>query len=303
MECLRTPEDRFVGLPDFDIEPQYASVPDGEGGQLRMAFVEAGPRDGPPVLLLHGEPTWSFLYRRMLPLLAEAGLRAVAPDLVGFGRSDKPTRVEDYSTARHVEWIRALAFDALDLTAVTMVGQDWGALTGLRLAAEHPEQFARLVVANGLLPSGDTTMPEIWWAFRRTVEQASTLDVARIVQSGCVARLAEDVRAGYDAPFPGESYKAGVRAFPLLVPTAPDDPAGPANRAAWEVLTRSETPLLTAFSDSDPITAAWAPHFQQLPGAAGRDHPVVTGGGHFLQEDEGAQLAAYVIDFVRATAG
>lgn len=302
MHCLRTPDDRFAGLPDFDYEPHYADVPDGEGSRLRMAWVEAGPTDGQQVLLLHGEPSWSFLYRHMLPVLADAGLRAIAPDLVGFGRSDKPAEVHDHTYARHVEWVRALAFDVLELRKITLVGQDWGGLIGLRLAAEHPERFARLVLANTGLPTGDHPMPEVWHRFREAMQSAPIIDVARFVQAGCTTELTPQVRAGYDAPFPDASYQAGPRAMPGLVPTTPDDPATPANRAAWDVLSRSQMPALVAFSDRDPITAAMAPILKGvLPGAQGREHPVIAGAGHFLQEDAGAELAHHVVDFVAAT--
>jgi len=300
MDILRTPEDRFSGLPDFPYEPRYADIPDGEGGTLRMAYVEHGPADGPPVLLLHGEPTWSLLYRTMMPVLTAAGLRAVAPDLIGFGRSDKPSHLTDYSTLRHVEWTRSLIFDHLDLRGVTLVGQDWGGLIGLRLAAEHPDRFARLVAANAVLPTGDDAMPDVWWQFRRAVERAQTLDISRIVQSGCRTRLSSEVRAAYDAPFPGESFKVAARAFPLLVPTSPDDPATVANRAAWEALSTSDTPVLVAFSDSDPITGPVGEMFRsRLPGARGRSHPVIADAGHFLQEDAGPDLAQHVVEFVR----
>ena len=301
MEILRTPDARFAGLPDFDYAPQYVTVPDGEGGSLRMAYVAAGPADGPVVLCLHGEPSWSFLYRTMMPVLAAAGLRVVAPDLVGFGRSDKPARIEDHSYARHLEWVRCLAFDRLDLRAVTLVGQDWGGLIGLRLAAEHPDRFARLVAANTGLPTGDQPLPEVWWQFRRVVERAESLDIARLVQAGCRTTLAPAVRAGYDAPFPDGHYQAGPRAMPRLVPTAPNDPASAANRAAWAELTTATTPLLVAFSDGDPITGAMAPVLRRaLAGAQGRDHPVIAGAGHFLQEDAGPELASHVVAFVRA---
>ena len=302
METLRTPEERFAELPEFPYPPQYAEVPDGAGGRLRMAWVTAGPPDGEPVLLLHGEPSWSFLYRRMIPVLAGAGLRVIAPDLVGFGRSDKPGRPEDHSYARHVEWMRALVLDVLDLHSITLVGQDWGGLIGLRLAAEHPDRFARIVAANTGLPTGDTDMPEVWHRFREAVQQAETLDISRFVQSGCRTRLDDAVRAGYDAPFPDEAYKAGPRAMPGLVPTRPDDPASGANRAAWQALTGSSTPFLVAFSDQDPITGAMAPILRRrMPGAAGRDHPVIHGAGHFLQEDAGPELAQAVARFVAAT--
>jgi haloalkane dehalogenase len=299
METLRTPDDRFADLPGFAQPPSYAEVPDGEGSTLRMAYVEAGPADGPVALLLHGEPSWSFLYRHVMDELAAAGIRAVAPDLVGFGRSDKPARIEDHSYARHVEWVRALAFDVLDLSDVTLVGQDWGGLLGLRLVAEHPDRFARVVASNTGLPTGDLGMPAVWWRFRRAVEKATVLDVGRLVASGCVRPMAQEVRAAYDAPYPDESLKAGPRAMPLLVPTAPDDPATEANRAAWETLTRLDLPFLVAFSDSDPITAAMAPVLQRaMPGAQGREHPVVEGAGHFLQEDAGPVLGRLVADFM-----
>jgi haloalkane dehalogenase len=302
MDLLRTPEGRFRALPDFPVETRYAEVPalpGREGGRLRMAYAESGPPDGPVALLLHGEPSWSFLYRHVMAVLAEAGVRSVAPDLVGFGRSDKPARVEDHSYARHVEWVRALAFDALHLREVTLVGQDWGGLIGLRLVAEHPDRFARVVAANTGLPTGEVSMPDVWWQFRRAVEKAEVLDVGRLVQSGCRRPMSEEVRAAYDAPFPDETYKAGPRAMPLLVPTAPDDPATEANRAAWRALTRWERPFLVAFSDGDPITGGMAPVLRRsVPGAQGLDHPVVEGAGHFLQEDAGHRLGEIVAGFV-----
>ncbi len=299
MRTLRTPDERFVDLPGFDLPPQYADVPDGDGGTLRMAYVTDGPTDSPVVLLLHGEPSWSFLYRTMIPVLVDAGLRVVAPDLVGFGRSDKPTEIDDHSYTRHVEWLRALCFDVLDLRAVTLVGQDWGGLLGLRLVAEHPERFARVVAANTGLPTGEHDMPAVWWQFRRAVERAETLDVGRLVQSGCRTPFPAEVRAAYDAPFPDETFKAGPRAMPLLVPTRPDDPATEANRAAWAALSRSDLPFLCAFSDGDPITAAMAPILRRtVPGARDREHPTITGAGHFLQEDAGPALAAEVAKFV-----
>jgi haloalkane dehalogenase len=295
MRTLRTPEERFTDLPDFPYPPGYAQVGDG----LRMAYVQAGPADGPPVLLLHGEPSWSFLYRRVMRVLAAAGCRAVAPDLIGFGRSDKPAEVADHSYARHVEWVRALAFDALDLREVTLVGQDWGGLIGLRLVAEHPDRFARVVAANTGLPTGDQQMPEIWWRFRESVLNAPSLDVARFVRAGCRTELSAEVLAAYDAPFPDQSFTSGVRAMPSLVPTSPDDPAAAANRAAWQRLSTWDKPFLVAFSDSDPITGGMAPILRRvIPGAAGLDHPTITGAGHFLQEDAGEQLGEVIARFV-----
>ncbi len=305
MELLRTPDDCFADLPDFPYEPHYAVISDldaDHSGALRMAWVEAGPDDGPAVVLLHGEPSWSFLYRTMLPTLAEAGLRAIAPDLVGFGRSDKPTDIADHTYARHVEWTRALLADVLDLRAVTLVGQDWGGLIGLRLVAENPERFARVVAANTGLPAGDHPMPQIWHRFKDTVQQAETLDIGRLVRSGCRRPMSPQVQAGYDAPFPDESFKAGPRAMPGLVPIRPDDPASEANRAAWATLTTMTLPVLVAFSDSDPITAAMGPILRNaLPGAQGRTHPTIADAGHFLQEDAGPELAAQVVDFVATT--
>lgn len=300
MNVLRTPDDRFGALPDFPYEPQCAEVDDGEGGRLRLAYVEAGPSEGPVALLLHGEPSWSFLYRHVVRELTDAGIRSVALDLVGFGRSDKPTRPEDHSFARHVEWVRAAVFDVLDLRDLTLVGQDWGGLIGLRLVAEHPDRFTRVVAANTGLPTGDRNMPEIWWQFRRAVETAEVLDIGRLVQAGCVTRLSPEVRAAYDAPFPSEEYKAGPRVMPRLVPTAPDDPAAEANRAAWEVLHRWDKPFLVAFGDSDPITGAMAPILRKsIPGSEGLDHPVIEKAGHFLQEDAGDRLGQVVAAFIR----
>ena len=302
MQTLRTPDDAFAELPDFGYEPHYAEVPDGEGGALRMAWVEDGPADGEPVLLLHGEPSWSFLYRRMIPPLAAAGLRVIAPDLVGFGRSDKPARRDDHTYARHVEWVRHLVEDVLDLRGTTLVGQDWGGLIGLRLATEHPDRFARLVLANTGLPTGDHPMPEIWHQFKQVMETAPTLDVSRFVQAGCQHEMTEDVRRAYDAPFPDASFQAAPRAMPGLVPIRPDDPASAANRAAWDVLAHWDVPVLIAFSDGDPITGGMAPLLKQLlPGAPGRDHPTIAGAGHFLQEDAGPELAGEVVAFVRST--
>lgn len=300
MQTLRTPEERFAALPDFPYAPRYCEVDDDEGGKLRMAWVEAGPADADPVLMLHGEPTWSFLYRRMIPILVASGHRVICPDLVGFGRSDKPTRREDHTYARHVEWMRTLAFDVLDLRRVTLVGQDWGGLIGLRLAAEHPDRFSRIVVANTGLPTGDMPMPDIWWTFRKAIQGQPSIEVGSFVQWGCQQQMTDAVRAAYDAPFPDDAYCAGPRAMPGLVPTSPDDPATEANRSAWAALCASPTPMLVAFSDSDPITGPMAAIFkQEMRGVQGIDHPVIPGAGHFLQEDAGEELAKHIVDFLR----
>jgi haloalkane dehalogenase len=299
VESYRTPDDRFADLPDFPWPPSYADVPDGDGGLLRMAYVDSGPADGPVALLLHGEPSWSFLYRHVIRELVDAGLRCVAPDLVGFGRSDKPLALADHTFARHVEWVRALAFDHLDLGAVTLVGQDWGGLIGLRLVAEHPDRFARVVAANTGLPTGDVDMPELWWLFHDAVAKAEVLDIGRLVAAGCARGMAEDVRAAYDAPFPTEESKVAPRAMPTLVPTRPDDPASEANRAAWAFLGAWERPFLTAFGDSDPITGGMERILQQhVPGAAGLHHTTIANAGHFLQEDAGEELGRVVARFM-----
>jgi haloalkane dehalogenase len=299
MDVLRTPDERFARLPDYPFAPHYVEV---DEGRLRVHHLDEGPADGPVVLLMHGEPSWSFLYRRMIPVLAGAGLRCVAPDLVGFGRSDKPAAREDYSYARHVEWMREALFDRLGLTGVTLVGQDWGGLIGLRLVGEHPERFARVVAANTGLPTGDTPMSEAFLAWQRFAQETPEFPVGRIVAGGCRTEVVPEVVAAYDAPFPSDAFTAGARAFPVLVPTSPDDPATPANRAAWDTLAGWDRPFLTAFSDGDPITGGGEAIFQRtIPGAQGRTHPTIAGGGHFLQEDCGPELARVVAEFVAAT--
>lgn len=302
MDVLRTPEERFEGLPGFPFAPHYVEVPGGDGGTLRVHHLDEGPAGGPVILLLHGEPSWCFLYRKMIPVLVEAGLRCVAPDLVGFGRSDKPAAQDDYTYAAHVEWMRAALFDGLDLRDVTLVGQDWGGLVGLRLVGEHPDRFARVVVANTGLPTGDARMTEAFLAWQRYSQETEHFHVGGIVKGGCRTDLSPEVVAAYDAPFPDDSYKAGARIFPSLVPTTPDDPAAEANRRAWEVLQRWEKPFLTAFSDSDAITKGGERVFQSLvPGAKGQPHTTIQGAGHFLQEDKGEELAKVVVDFIART--
>ena len=300
MQTLRTPEGRFDDVPDFPYAPRYCEVSDGDGGALRVAWVEDGPEGADPVLMLHGEPSWSYLYRKMIPILVAVGHRVICPDLVGFGRSDKPTRREDHSYARHVEWMRTVAFDVLDLRDVTLVGQDWGGLIGLRLAAEHPERFAHLVVANTGLPNGEQPMADIWWRFREVITTVPELNIGWFVQGGCRQLLSDEVRSGYDAPFPADEYSVGPRAMPGLVPTSPEDPAAAANKAAWAKLSVSPTPMLVAFSDSDPITGPMAAIFQrEMRGAQGIDHPTIRGAGHFLQEDAGEELADHIVEFLR----
>jgi haloalkane dehalogenase len=301
VDALRTPDDRFDGLTDYPFSPNYEEIPDGDGGKLRVHYVDEGPRDAPPVLMLHGEPSWSYLYRKMVPVIVAAGYRAIAPDLVGFGRSDKPTNREDYTYQGHVDWMRAL-LEAIDLGDATFVGQDWGGLIGLRLVAEHPDRFARVVAANTFLPTGDRDPGPAFLAWQKYSQETPEFHVGGIVKGGCVTPLSDDVIAAYDAPFPDDTYKAGARQFPMLVPTRPDDPAAEPNRKAWESLAQWKKPFLTAFSDSDPVTGGADRVLQSsIPGAAGQPHTTIVGGGHFLQEDKGEELARVVCDFIAAT--
>jgi haloalkane dehalogenase len=303
MEVLRTPDERFAGLPGYGFAPHYTEVPSGDGsGTLRIHHVEEGPAGaGETVLLMHGEPSWSYLYRTMIPVITAAGHRALAPDLVGFGRSDKPVARGDYTYQRHVDWMTAW-LEAADLRHVTLVCQDWGGLIGLRLVAEHPDRFARVVAANTFLPTGDNNPGEAFLNWRRFSQEVEDFAVGTIVNFGCATDLPADVVAAYDAPFPDDSYKAGARQFPTLVPIAPDDPASEPNRAAWRVLEQWKKPFLTAFSDADPVTSGGEKPLQaRIPGAAGQAHTTIRGGGHFLQEDRGPALADVVVDFINRT--
>lgn len=292
---MRTPDERFEQIEGFDFEPRWLELPGG----LRMGYVSEGPPNAPVVVLVHGEPTWGFLYRRLIPPLVASGLRVVVPDLVGFGRSDKPSSVGDYSFAGHVEWLRAALFDVLDVAEIYYVGQDWGGLLGMRLLAEHPERFAGVVMSNTGLPTGDVAMPLAWQRFRDMVRTAERLDIARMVDAGCLQSLTAAARAAYDAPFPAPEYCAGVRAFPELVPNTPDDPASQANRQAWATLSRLSVPFLCAFSDSDPLTRGGDGWMRsRIPGAADREHAMITGAGHFLQEDQPDGFADVISRFV-----
>ncbi|HEY5165585.1 MAG TPA: haloalkane dehalogenase [Acidimicrobiia bacterium] len=302
MQVLRTPDEQFESLPGYGFDPHYVDVPDGDGGRLRLHYVDEGPTDGAPILLLHGEPSWSYLYRSMIPVITAAGMRALAPDLVGFGRSDKPAQREDYTYQRHVDWTRSL-LDALDVAPLTLVAQDWGGLIGLRLVADRPDRFARVVAANTFLPTGDRDPGDAFRAWQRFSQETPSFDVGRIVSGGCTSDLSPEIVAAYDAPFPDDTYKAGARQFPLLVPTSPDDPASIANRDAWDVLRTWTKPFLTAFSDRDPITAGADKALRaEIPGCEGQPHTTIEGAGHFLQEDRGEQLAGVVCSFVRAHA-
>lgn len=291
---LRTPDECFADLPGYDFAPRYAETGDG----LRVHYVDEGPPAAPPVLLMHGEPTWSYLYRKMVPVLVGAGLRVVAPDLVGFGRSDKPEDRDAYTYARHVQWMADVLFGHLGLDGITFFGQDWGGLVGLRLLAAAPGRYARVVVANTGLPTGDRPPTDAFLQWQRFSQEADDFPIGSIISHGCAERLPAEVVAAYDAPFPDDRHKAGARVFPSLVPTSADDPAHADNVAAWEVLRRFDRPFLCAFSDGDPITRGGERAFLgTVPGAAGQPHTTVTGAGHFLQEDKGEELARLVADF------
>ena len=295
MNALRTPDFRFENLPGYDFAANYVEV-DG----LRMHYIDEGPHDGDVVLLLHGEPSWSYLYRHMIPLLTDAGLRVIAPDLIGFGQSDKPAKKSDYSYAGHVAWMTQFVA-TLDLTEITLFCQDWGSLIGLRVAAENQHRFARVALANGGLPTGDQEMPRIFKVWQIFARFSPWFPIGKLIQKGTISELSEDVVAAYDAPFPTSKYQVAARAFPALVPTTPDDPASNANRAAWQVFSQWEKPFLTMFSNRDPITRGGEKLWQsKVPGAQNREHVTITNAGHFLQEDRGPELAAVLIGFVQS---
>jgi len=294
MEILRTPDERFRDLPGWTYEPRYLEV-DG----LRVHYVDEGPRDAPAVLMLHGEPSWSFLYRKVIAVVVGAGLRAVAPDLVGFGRSDKPAARSDYTYARHVAWMQGV-LRRLDLRGATLLGQDWGGLIGLRLVAAEPERFDRVVAANTFLPTGDQPLGSAFEKWRAYSQETPDFNVGKIVARACARPVEPAVVAAYDAPFPDDRYKAGARQFPMLVPASPADPEAPANRAAWQVLAGFAKPFLTLFGDSDKVTRGGDALLQALiPGAKGQPHRTLERAGHFLQEDVGEELGRAVVEFVR----
>lgn len=291
MMILRTPEDRFANLADFAYAAHYAEVADG----LRMAYVDEGAGD--PILCLHGEPSWSFLYRKMIPRLAKVG-RVIAPDLIGFGRSDKPASADDYTYANHYAWTRAL-IERLDLRRVTLVCQDWGGLIGLPLAMDMPDRFARLVVMNTGLPTGDEPPTAGFMAWRSAAEKMTDMDVGRVIQSGCATKLAPEVVAAYNAPFPDATYKSGAHKFPLLVPISPDSEASATLRRARAGIKQWHKPALVMFSDKDPVTAGGDKSFRKnLPTAGEQPQITIHGGGHFLQEDKGEEIAEHIAAFI-----
>lgn len=294
MKALRTPDARFENLPDYPFAPHYVEI-----AGLRMHYVDEGPDSAETVLLLHGEPSWSYLYRHMIPPLADAGLRVVAPDLIGFGRSDKPAKKDDYTYAAHVAWMQQF-LTSLDLNNITLFCQDWGSLIGLRVAAENEHRFARIALGNGGLPTGDQQMPDAFMKWRTFALHSPYFPIGKLIQKATRTELSDEIVAAYDAPFPSRKYKAGARKFPALVPITPDDPASDANREAWKTFGRWEKPFLTCFSDKDPITRGGDKVWQQhVPGAQGQPHTTIQDAGHFLQEDKGPELAKLLIDFIR----
>ncbi|MCP4549341.1 MAG: haloalkane dehalogenase [bacterium] len=298
MKVLRTPDECFQNLPAYPFDPHYTEVGDGEGGTLRMHHVEAGPEDGKTVLCLHGELSWSYLYRKMLPRFAAAGYRAVASDLVGFGRSDKPAAQSDYSYRRHLDWLTAW-MNENDLNLIHLVAHDWGGLLGLRLLAADPNRFARLVLANTFLPTGDQPLSEGFRRWRDYSQRKPQFKVGEIISRSFQSEVPPEVTAAYDAPFPDESYKAGVRALSGLVPDNGADPESAANRDAWETLKSWRKPTLTAFSDLNPNTRGLDKIFQKIvPGTVGQPHTTIRKAGHFLQEDQGEKLADTIIAFL-----
>jgi haloalkane dehalogenase len=293
---LRTPQDRFAGLADFPWTPHYTEV-----GGLQIACIDEGPRDAQIVLLMHGEPTWSYLYRKMIPVLLEAGYRVIAPDLVGFGRSDKPAAKSDYSYLNHVLWMNAWV-EKNALRNMTLFCQDWGSLVGLRMVAAMPERFDRVVLANGGLPTGHDPVPRAFHVWRAFARFSPWFPIGRIVKTGCAFGLSPHEVAAYDAPYPSSRYKVAARMFPLFVPTTPDNVESANNVAAWEVFKRWEKPFLTLFSNRDPITRGGYKVWQvTVPGAQGQPHAITRGAGHFLQEDKGAEVAAAIAAFMQAT--
>ena len=297
MKALRTPDERFASLTDWPYAPNYLEIDDGEGSGLRLHYVDEGPKDGATVLLMHGEPSWGYLYRKIIAALAGKGHRVIAPDLIGFGRSDKPAARTDYSYERHVDWMSQW-LTKLDLQDVTLFCQDWGGLIGLRLVAAFPARFAGLVIANTSLPTGKGSSAgfKAWLEFSQSVPQMA---IGTIVNGGTARQLSPQEIAAYDAPFPDETYKEGARQFPVLVPVTPEHASVAENRAAWAVLDQFDRPVITAFSDGDPVTQGGEAPFQtRIPGAHGQPH-VTLNGGHFLQEDRPDDIVSIIDALIR----
>lgn len=299
MTVLRTPDTRFVDLEGYDFAPRYTDIADAALGTLRVHYLDEGPRDGPCILMMHGEPSWSYLYRKMIPPLVAAGARVLAPDLVGFGRSDKPAAVSDYTYQRHVDWMTAW-LNAVGPHDVTLFCQDWGGLIGLRLVAADPDRFRAVVASNTFLPTGDRAPSEAFMAWKKFSQEVPVFPAGNIVLGATARGISDAARAAYDAPFPDESFKAGARAFPLIVPLTADDAGVAENLAAWKILETWEKPFLTLFGDSDPITAGVDKVMQQrIPGTRGLPHRIIENAGHFIQEDAGETLAAEIAGLLR----
>jgi haloalkane dehalogenase len=300
MQTLRTPDSRFEASGALDYRPNYVNVKSEDGTTLRMHYFDEQPEAPNPVLMLHGEPSWAFIYRRVMRACLAAGLRCLAPDLIGFGRSDKPVEAADHTYERHVGWMLQF-IDALDLQRITLLCHDWGGLIGLRLVADHPWRFARVIAANTTLPTGRHPPPAAFLAWRQFARADAELAVGSLMQGGCVTPLSAEVAAAYEAPFPDERYKAGIRQLPALVPTHPEDPGAVANRRAWESLSRFDKPFLTVFGDQDPFTAGAERIFQRkIPGAFGERHIILPNVGHFIQEDAGEELGLITAAFAGA---
>jgi len=297
VKVLRTPDAAFAALPDFPFAPHFCEIRDAATGTpLRIHYIDEGPRDAPVVLMMHGEPTWSYLYRHMIGPVAQAGYRVVAPDLVGFGKSDKPAAKSDYTYAAHVAWMRQWV-EALGLTNITLACQDWGSLVGLRLVAAMPERFSGVVLSNGGLPEGGPA-PRAFAIWRAFSQWSPLFPIGKIISKGTKRGLSPEEIAAYDAPFPDAGYKAGARIFPSLVPFA-GNPAVPDQQAAWQVFDRWDKPFLCAFSDGDPITRTGETRFiGRVPGTAGQAHRTLKG-GHFIQEDDPQGFVAAILEVVR----
>jgi len=293
MKLLNTPEERFKDLPDFRFESHFIEV-DG----INIHYIDEGTNQEEVILLMHGEPSWSFLYRHMIPILVKGGYRVLAPDLVGFGRSDKPTEQGDHTYKKHVEWMTKW-LKLLNIGNITLFCQDWGSLIGLRIAIENQERFKRIILSNGGLPTGEERMSNAFSNWREFSRTATKFYVGRIIQGATTTKLSRDILNAYEAPFPDDSFKAGARIMPSLVPISKDDPEHEANKKAIEQFKKWEKPFLTAFADEDPITRGGYKFWQEnVPGAQGQKHTTVKNAGHFVQEDKGPELANLIIKFI-----
>lgn len=297
MDFLRTPSDRFQNLEGYAFAENYLNISDG----LRLHYVDEGPKDQEVVLLLHGEPSWSYLYRKMIPIFVKNGFRTIAPDLIGFGKSDKPTKIEDYTYQKHLEWLEPVFAD-LNLKNITLFIQDWGGLLGLRLLEKYDAIIDRVVVANTFLPAGEREAPPAFIQWRDFSQMVPEFPVGGVIKSGTVSKLNKEVLQGYNAPFPDESYKAGARVFPKLVPFGKDNPECIRNRQVWDFLGTYTKPMLALFGDKDPIMKGGERVFiKRVPGTRYQKHRIIENAGHFLQEDKGEEIAQYVVEYINAT--